>query len=257
MKKWISLILVLILFLSAGLLSGCGLKKTTDGARAIVDEYYEAFSKGDIETVTDLMHESLVENLGGRDATILFFSSIRAVHGSTESYKIEGFETEKFEEGSTVLFNVNTDYEYGLDTKDEIMVVEENDIGMSIISIDIPTAGIIEELNDDFVLAYANNELDEIYSLVIPAVKEFDGIKDSFYSYLKNMNEISGPVVEITNSDIYPNLFENILEDKAYLVCISNFTFQCENGYVTMEVYIAQQDGQLGIADIVFEEQIQ
>ena len=128
MKRVINIGLALVVALVVAMFAGCGLGGALDHSRDTVNAYYNAFSDSDIETVVSLMHPSLIENLGGEESALAFFSSIRAVHGSAENYKHTGFDIEGSGKNSVADLTVETQYEFGDPTTDTFSVLNEDGI---------------------------------------------------------------------------------------------------------------------------------
>lgn len=252
MKRNITITAILLLLIISSV-TGCSLANAVDESRVVIQQYYEAFSDEDIEAVVALMHPSLVDNLGGHDEAIEFFSSIRAVHGDVESYEGSGFETESGSEGSITTLKYNTVYENGNDTTDEFEIFGEDDL-YYISSIDIPTAGTIETLTEDFINAYYSYDAAAVYDLLLQSVKAVEGTKEQVNDLFQAISEYYGKCEELDIADISVNLYIPVNDD-VYAVCAVLISVDFEKGSEDLVLYLAVHDGELGVVDFYFEEE--
>lgn len=251
MKKKLGIVLISLLLIISSL-SGCSLTNAVDESRTVVEQYYEAFTGGDIEAVVALMHPSLVDNLGGHEQAIAFFSSIRAVHGEVESYDGNGFDTETGNEGSITTLEYNTIYENGDPTTDIFEIFGEDDV-FYISSIDIPTAGTIETLTQEFIIAYKSYDADTVYDLLLPIVKADTETQGQIKSLFQTLSEYYGKCDELNIEETSANLYIPT-DDGVFAVCAVLIYVDFEEVSEELVLYLAVQDGELGVIDFYFQD---
>ena len=247
MKRILNIILALTTAFIVAMFAGCGLGGAIDKSRDTVDAYYEAFSDSDIQTVVDLMHPSLVENLGGEEAALEFFSSIRAVHGEAVSYKHTGFEIDGSGKSSLAEFTVDTTYKNGDPTTDTFSVVNEDGV-YSIVSIDIPTAGTIEALSESFRTAMLEQDSSKLHQSMLSAVRNTIMIED-VDAFLTEASSYYGVPQSVSQSEYFGNYYTDI-DGSVYVVGFEYITFLTPEGEIEVEVVYAVNDGEVGIYSV-------
>jgi len=57
-------------------LTGCGTGGNADIGKTFADEYYQSFSASDFDSCASMFHESLIDNVGGRDALLSIYAQM-------------------------------------------------------------------------------------------------------------------------------------------------------------------------------------
>jgi|GEM_PF-7095804 len=248
-KSALNVALALTVALMVALITGCGLGGATDESRSVVDAYYDAYSNGDIDTIISLMHPSLIDNLGGTETAVAFFSSIRAVHGDILETKHTSFSIEGSKSNSMADFTVDSTYENGNTTADLFSVLNEDGV-YTIVSIDIPTAGTIEQLSAMYCDALITQNFDVLYDLLLPAATSSMNA-DEIEAFFAQQFDAYGPLLSVADSTYYGNLYQQS-SDNAYFVGVEDITFTTDYGTAIVELGYGVQDGILGVLSVEF-----
>ena len=135
MKKHF-VILAVALVLILGLTAGCGAIASTDDAKAIVDEYYDAYSDEDFDDIVDLCHSSLIDDAGGEDNLEAALANRFAYYGEVDDYSFTGT---SFEASGGVIeyeLTVQAEYDDRSILTDSFILLKKND-KITIIGIDL------------------------------------------------------------------------------------------------------------------------
>lgn len=243
MKRNLLLLMLFSLIVAASIgLSGCGTKQAVSDAKIGIDDYYTAFEAKDIDALMACMHQSLIDDLGGNEATQQRLLARMYLLGEPVNYKITntGFETQN----TTTEVNLTVEVLYkNSETMTEAFTFLTVDEGCYITGIDFPKEEIIEEVISKYLAAYGNVE--EMAALSNPYALSIQGMNEALAASQK-LTSVSGAYVdsEILNRDFR---FVPFGEGAANNLFIGKVKANFENLSAIGEIQLSEQDGMIGV----------
>jgi len=134
MKKILILMLIVVAATLVAL-TGCGTGGKADIGKTFADEYYQSFSASDFDSCASMFHESLIDNVGGRDALLSIYAQMEDAWGNVVDYDIKqtGFYSSNGE--SDIDLSIKVEYSSGLTATDTMTIWVQKDGSASITAI--------------------------------------------------------------------------------------------------------------------------
>ena len=123
-KRFIMLAVATVLVFS--ILGGCGVIAAADDAKALVDEYYDAYSDEDFDDIADLCHTSLIEDAGGAESLSAALANRYAYYGEVEDYSFTGTSFESSGGVTEFELTVQAEYESGDSLTDSFILLKKD-----------------------------------------------------------------------------------------------------------------------------------
>ena len=116
-------------------LTGCGTGGNADIGKTLADDYYQSFSASDFDACASMFHESLIDNVGGRDALFSIYAQMEDAWGNVVNYDIKqtGFYSSNGE--SDIDLSIKVEYSSGLTATDTMTIWVQKDGSASITAI--------------------------------------------------------------------------------------------------------------------------
>ncbi len=227
-------------------MTGCQAAKDVKLAEAFLSDFMDEFDDEDYDDVVDLMHEDLIDDLGGDETAQGLMMWRRKLAGEIDEYSIKETSFEHASGMTQVTFALETSYDRESELEEEFIVLVDGD-DISLVAIDLEALSIFDDIMDDFFTAYQTVDTDGILRLFCPIYFDYS-TRDDMENNLTFVRDTAGAFESWELID-QTMLMEEV-DGKALALAEVKLRITHNNMDIIARIQIAEQDGDIGISFI-------